>query len=88
MNECPFCGANLYGTNYYCCRTGAINIPPQRKIPKELHELFFGNSREAKVFRNNVMLYNTLFSFASLQCHRIPAAAHGLQVGLTNIEFS
>lgn len=83
--ECLTCLALMYEDDRTCCGNGKCFFPPHLKLPAELHELFFGNSAEAKEFRKKILLYNTIFSFASMQCHKIAAAPHGLPVLLINL---
>uniref|UniRef100_A0A1I7V062 ATP-dependent DNA helicase n=1 Tax=Caenorhabditis tropicalis TaxID=1561998 RepID=A0A1I7V062_9PELO len=72
---CPFCGALLFEgeKNYSCCKSGAVWIPPIKKLPKEVDQIF------DKVHRSVLLEANALFSMASIQYDRVTQARGGVQ---------
>ncbi|KAL6519577.1 hypothetical protein OROHE_017397 [Orobanche hederae] len=71
---CEFCGALMWKEERnnksqkgkkcifsMCCKVGEIKLPPQRPTPDYLKWLFLNSDH----FRNNVRVYNSIFSFTS-----------------------
>jgi hypothetical protein len=49
-----------------CCAHGKITLPPLRRPPAALYDLYTGDTHEAKEFRSNIVQYNATFAFTSL----------------------
>ncbi len=50
-----------------CCNYGKIDIPLPKELPPYLRSLFFGDTEEAKYFKDNIRAFNSLFTFATLK---------------------
>lgn len=66
MTDCRHCGAVRleYEPPTFCCGNGQIKLA-SIEVPNELFELFFSQSKEAIVFRNNIRVFNCIFSFTT-----------------------
>ena len=78
--SCTFCGALMWFDERIkrfkgrhspsfslCCSMGKINLKQLEGPPAYLQSLMYGNeSDEAKMFRDNIRIYNTMFSFTSM----------------------
>ncbi|XP_012856992.1 PREDICTED: uncharacterized protein LOC105976260 [Erythranthe guttata] len=66
MPDCSHCGATRfeYEPPTFCCGNGKIKLAPI-EVPDELYDLFTSPSEEAIEFRNNIRVFNCIFSFTS-----------------------
>ncbi|KAL7106310.1 hypothetical protein ACP275_07G104200 [Erythranthe tilingii] len=66
MSDCRHCGATRfeYEPPTFCCGNGKIKLAPI-EVPDELYDLFTSQSEEAIEFRNNIRVFNCIFSFTS-----------------------
>ena len=66
-NACIYCVAKRlrYKSDGFCCMKGNIKMA-YSPIPQDLYELFISQFELDKVFRHNIRVYNTNFSFTSM----------------------
>ncbi|KAL7145758.1 hypothetical protein ABFS83_07G107900 [Erythranthe nasuta] len=66
MPDCSHCGATRfeYEPPTFCCGNGKIKLA-HIEVPDELYDLFTSQSEEAIEFRNNIRVFNCIFSFTS-----------------------
>ncbi|XP_012837761.1 PREDICTED: uncharacterized protein LOC105958298 [Erythranthe guttata] len=66
MPECIHCGAVRfeYEPPTFCCGNGKIKLAPI-EVPDDLYELFTSQIEDAVEFRNNIRVFNCIFSFTS-----------------------
>lgn len=76
--QCLFCNAlgfdgELKGTRLQphfgrlCCRNNSFHLPLFPGLPQSLHDLYFGETREAKYFQRNIRKFNSSMAMASCQ---------------------
>jgi hypothetical protein len=49
-----------------CCSQGDIEIPPYKRLPDRLRDLYHGRDRRSKFFMDNIRLFNDMFAFTSM----------------------
>jgi hypothetical protein len=74
-NQCQFCGARYFsnektqsGQYNTCCNKGDIQIPliATSEIPSFLMDLLWQNVTRSRQFRQNILQYNSEFTYISL----------------------
>ena len=48
-----------------CCHNGKILFNDEDLYPEQLKQLMISNTKDSKIFINNIRIYNNLFVFAS-----------------------
>lgn len=79
-NLCPFCWALHFRGAHVCCQNGQVFLMPMKRLPQPLFSLTFRDSPLSRKYRNELLQYNTLFSFASTQYTHSHVAKFGVQV--------
>ncbi|XP_075103803.1 uncharacterized protein LOC107767153 [Nicotiana tabacum] len=78
-NVCKYCGAYFWfekrvNKQYkskrpvftICCNRGKIKLPNPKDPPQILTQLLFGSGPKSDHFRENIRIYNSMFSFTSM----------------------
>ncbi|XP_019258331.1 PREDICTED: uncharacterized protein LOC109236589 [Nicotiana attenuata] len=78
-NVCEYCGAYFWfeervNKQYkskrpvfnICCNRGKIKLPNPKDPPQILTQLLFGSGPKSDHFRENIKIYNSMFSFTSM----------------------
>ena len=71
---CHHCGAYKFQkeTSSNCCLSGQIDLPKFPCPPQNLHDLWFGDSEEAKIFRKYSRILNNAVCLSSVLVGSIP----------------
>ena len=76
LNRCVHCNAryfrgeiNAHGLYTKCCSNGQVVIPAFHEVPQRLRDLYLNDDAESREFRNNIIVYNKCFQFASIEAN-------------------
>ncbi|KAG5570603.1 hypothetical protein H5410_060369 [Solanum commersonii] len=64
--DCAYCHALRfeYESSAFWCEGGHINLAPN-EVADDFYELFVADSEDAKLFRKNIRVCNSIFAFTS-----------------------
>ena len=69
-SQCEFCGAvQFHRESINCCHSGNGFIPPLKAVPNTIPTLLTLDTKEECHFREHICLYNSYFTFASMQAN-------------------
>ncbi|CAJ2653406.1 unnamed protein product [Trifolium pratense] len=75
---CPDCGALMWYQERVkissrinpkfslCCSQGDVVLPPYRRLPQLLHDLYHRHDSRSKFFLDNIRSFNSMFAFTSI----------------------
>ena len=65
-SRCQNCQAFKFSCeNISCCSNGQITLPLPKSLPNAFKELLTTHSENSKIFRKNIRIFNSLFTFTS-----------------------
>ncbi|XP_071040054.1 uncharacterized protein [Parasteatoda tepidariorum] len=82
FSKCSYCGALRFASAKgrsvnSCCHNDNIHIPPLHEYPLFLKNLLLSDEQEAKLFRQNIRVYNSSFAFATFSAKFLQDESRG-----------